>query len=239
LVLAGCATVYQGGTPVAQVNNTGPLQAGDSCQHYGPGTYTCVPTFDSTSMSISGPCPVNCGLNRQWWASGFNTRPFAAANATLALQAKYTASASGGGDWHGYLCAQLTDVTTWQQILWCGETWRSDGPPGPPTQGWDSTVSGDSPQGIGSLPNGGFTVWHPASSGVVSVTGPQLQAIVGQINLWLPATVQSYGQTELFRKYSTNPADYAMVAIQCGQEGGGPAGATVTASCDNLKAGFG
>jgi hypothetical protein len=236
-LLAGCTTVYQGGAPVAQVDNTGPLQAGDSCQHYGPGTYTCSPTYDSTAMSVSGPCPSNCGLNRQWWTNGFSIRPLAGTN-TLALQATYKASASGGGDWHGYLCAQLTDTTTFQQILWCGETWRSDGPPGPANQGWDSTVSGDSPQGIGSLPNGGFTIWHPAASGVVSVTGAQLQATITEINKWLPATVHSYGQTEHFQKYSTNPADYAFVAIQCGQEGTGPAGSGVTASCDNLKAGY-
>jgi len=140
--------------------------------------------------------------------------------------------ASNWADWHGFLCVQLADISvSYQSLLICDETWRSDMSTGADSVSYDSTVN-QVPQarnygGIDAwfqLPSTGFvttvngTSQHGASRFYdefeFEITAANLQRIIAAANALM--TAGSHGGLE---PYSTNVSDYAITDYQCGVEG--------------------
>jgi hypothetical protein len=73
-----------------------------------------------------------------------------------------------------------------------------------------------------------------------TITKSDLSRQISAINAYLadpPSTVSAHDLAYLapFHRYSTNPADYALVQFQCGAEGGTGANPSLDVECSDIR----
>ena len=166
-------------------------------------------------------------------------RPWASATPNLYVDGSWGDQTYSNGtdgtnwaDWHGFLCVQLADIpVSYQSLLICNETWRSDMSTSPDSVGYDSTVN-QVPQASNY---GGIDAWFQLpSTGLVTtvkgttehavsgfydefefeITAANLQKIITNANAFMAASPHGGLQP-----YSTNVGDYGITDYQCGVEG--------------------
>lgn len=239
--------------------------AGATAESSTPGSSSCAASTSGVFTFVlnrdnPADCSQVCGMNLASYFPQGAGRPWAEKGTELVLSANWQATSDllDGGAFHGYICALLVDSTSGEPLLWCIEPWSGR----EVAEGLDpfgSSITYDDT----NTTKGGFDVWTPLGAddryatpepysqvslnGVLgipggndlysaSMTANQLKAAVTQVNSDIAAGGQA-PSTET--PMSTSAANYTLMQVQCGVEGGyGAVGTdpTVTASCANVSA---
>lgn len=189
---------------------------GGSCTHPNPDEW------DYSIQPSANQCASFCGMGFVYWWTGSGGRVLDTPGQAFYVTARNVASQvnTAGGVWYGFLCAQLNDTTTYQNVLWCAIPWSTS--PGINGDHWDPTAwAHGGPSGA----------WNPYSNATSLVITPdELRSEMLRANAALGSAPGNY------RPYSLNPADYSLVNLTCGFEGITSTAASATVTCTGLTA---
>lgn len=207
-----------------------------------------------------------CGMNHGIWWSTYTRYPWGTglSNPSLQLSANFTAGLrSSSSNWHGYMCAQLLDTTTYQSMLYCLQPWSTNGQS--ESQPYDSTVNGEfgtfggvdtwsyfsqtpkvfsATEGYSQTSQGTGTIGVPPGGNLYAgeITQVNLINALYYANLAIQTDVvnkykiyYSGGGTSHMVPYSLDPTKYVLVGLVCGLEGGGTSPAWIGGSCANFS----
>jgi len=160
------------------------------------------------------------------WNASFPGRPWYTmfgSNPVLQVQGNQTVDWYGGTNFHGFMCADLMNVTTAQTIEDCAETWTNNGY----SHVGNPQVNGGSCGGGGAFGNPSLVAWTPlgGSTAFLSSYGTEQH---GSTSPGFVAIFISWPQLQTLASQCGgsvgNRNDWALMFTESGFEGGGSPG---------------